>query len=316
MTAMNRFVDRLREGNLLFDGAVGSMLIAAGLESGSCPEEWNLSRSEVLRDVHKSYLEAGARVITTNSFGATPSRLKKYGLADSVVELNNAAVRLARDAIAVFEASKSRANGVTENPASPVSRETPPFVAFSIGPTGNMLPPVGQTKEAEIEADYAAQLQAVAESYDCVLIETVFDLREGIIACKTAKRLAKAPVGVSIAFDRKPTGFFTVMGDRVTESLERLEAAGADFVGANCSITSKDMLELVDTLRNSTALPVVCQPNAGQPVIKDRTAVYEQSPEDFAADVVRFFDSGINAVGGCCGTTPDYIRAVYARMRP
>jgi methionine synthase I (cobalamin-dependent) len=302
----NQFLKCIRQGGLLFDGGLGSMLIADGLQPGSCPEEWNRSRPETLSRVHKSYLDAGARVITTNTFGATPARLEKYRLLDALGEFNAAAITLARNAVEEFTASL---------PKTPAGKIPPAFVAFSMGPTDKMLPPLGQAAVTDVDAEYAAQLQSVNENIDLVVIETIFDLREAIIACESVKRLTEVPVGVTLTFSRTPKGFFTVMGDGVMSSLHRLEQAGADFVGANCSITSTDMLELAKIIRNSTDLPVLCQPNAGNPVMKDKVLVYEQRPEEFAQDAIAMLDKGVNAVGGCCGTTPDFIREVAERIQ-
>lgn len=285
------FMERIHKGGILFDGGLGSMLIAGGLEPGAPPEEWNRSRPQFVRTVHADYLEAGAEVVTTNSFGATPSRLDGYGLGDALAELNNAAVRLVREAIAEF---------------TPVPDAR--FVAFSIGPTGKMLPPVGQSSEAEIENEFAGQLESLDTDVDLVIAETFFDIREALAALRVAKRVVDAPVGVSLTFNKTPRGFFTVMGDPVADSLDRLSAAGADFVGANCSIASDDMVELASVLRSATQLPVLCQPNAGAPTVADGMPVYAQPPEDFAEDVARIFEIGVNAVGGCCGTNPEFIR--------
>jgi 5-methyltetrahydrofolate--homocysteine methyltransferase len=121
-------------------------------------------------------------------------------------------------------------------------------------------------------------------------------------------------VVVTLTFNKNPRGFFTIMGDEVAPSIGRLEKAGADVVGANCTIASREMLELAPLLREATSLPVLCQPNAGSPTVKKGIPVYEQTPEDFAGDAIRLFEMGINAVGGCCGTTPEFIREVARRM--
>jgi methionine synthase I (cobalamin-dependent) len=299
----NTFIERLRRGGVLFDGGMGSMLIAEGLEPGAPPEEWNVSRPDVVRGVHAAYLAAGAEVITTNTFGATPSRLTGFGLGESLSELNNAAVRLARRAADDLAELRDR------------------YVAFSVGPTGKMLPPVGQAGEDEIEADFVAQLECLEETIDLILGETFFDLREALLMLKATEAVksgndvvAAAAVGVSLTLNKTPRGFFTVMGDAAVDSLAHLEAAGADFVAVNCSIDSDAMVELVESLAGRSGGPLLCQPNAGAPAVVDGRAVYTQTPQSFADDVGRMLDAGADAVGGCCGTSPEFIRLAAERL--
>jgi len=297
VTQDNDIVRKLQRGHVVFDGGLGSMLIAQGLPNGHPPEEWNLSRPETVEAVHRAYREAGADVVTTNTFGATPTRLARHGLLDKLQDINRVGVALVRRAV--------------ETPPAPAT-----LVALCIGPTGMMLPPVGDATEAAIAGEFEAQLSCLDGGFDFVLIETMFDVREGLIALEVARRLTQVPVGLSITFNKTPRGFFTVMGDDVEGTARRIEAAGADLIATNCSITSADMLELAPLLRGATERPVLCQPNAGQPQMRGTTPVYEQSPQAFAAEGVRLFDLGVNAVGGCCGTTPDFIRELCtARSR-
>jgi 5-methyltetrahydrofolate--homocysteine methyltransferase len=272
------YMARMKRGRLLFDGGMGSMLIARGLDPGAPPEGWNLTRPDEVRGIHGAYLDAGADVITTNTFGG------------ELALINNTAVQLARQAVAECDNRCDR------------------YVAFSVGPTGKMLPPVGNAAETEIEAEFEDQLQCLDHPVDLILGETFFDVREALAALRAVRRKTDAPVAIGLTFTKTPRGFFTVMGDAVADALSRLEAAGADFVAVNCSIASADMVELAHQLRGCTRLPVLCQPNAGQPAVLDGKPVYEQRPESFAADVVRIFDAGIEAAGGCCGTTPEFIR--------
>jgi methionine synthase I (cobalamin-dependent) len=302
-----RHPGRFEKGGILFDGAMGSMLIAQGLPSGRPPEEWILSRPESIKDVHRAYLEAGADVITTNTFGATPARLSGFGLADEVEEINAAAVRLAREAVEENEKSFS------EEPREGTrTRHGKKLVALSMGPTGLMLPPVGRASEEDIASSYRRQVEGASGGVDLILIETIFDLREGLIALEAARAAGELPVAVTLTFDKKPRGFFTYMGDEAAASMKRLEEAGADIVGANCTLTSPDMVELARILRDSTSLPVLCQPNAGKPRMQGGIIVYDASAEDFAADAIKILECGVNAVGGCCGTNPDFIRSIRA----
>jgi methionine synthase I (cobalamin-dependent) len=309
------FLKRLRSGGVLFDGGMGSMLIAEGLELGAPPEEWNLSRPSVVCEIHKSYLEAGARVIGTNTFGATPSRMASFGLGDRLDELNEAAVRLARDAVSAFNEAGAEKHGRPESPGETSPAINSAFVALSVGPTGKMFSPVGNASEEEIRVEFEGQIRSAGDTVDLILVETMFDVREALIAIETAKSLTEVPLAVTLTFNKTPRGFYTIMGDRCVNALKRVEEAGVDVVGANCSIASTEMVELARTLRESTALPILCQPNAGSPKVKGGVPVYEQSPSEYADDAMKLFQIGINAVGGCCGTTPDFIREVSARMR-
>jgi len=293
------------------------MLIAKGLRLGRPPEEWNREHPSIVRDIHSSYLEAGSEVIETNTFGGAPSRLRDFGLDAAAGELNTTGVELAREAISTF--FSRRELGFDPNAASdPSPRERiptgPRFIAVSLGPTGKMLPPVGQASEGEIRDQFGRQLQGIRAEYDLIVIETMYDVREALAALAAAKELATAPVAVTLTFNKNPRGFFTIMGDEAARTVRKLEDAGADVVGANCTIASAQMTELGRILRESTGLPVLCQPNAGKPRVEDGIAVYDQAPEDFARDALLLFEMGINAVGGCCGTTPVFVREVSGQM--
>lgn len=301
MTKQSDLVRRFESGGVLFDGGLGSMLIAAGLETGAPPEGWNLSRPEIVRGIHESYLKAGAEVITTNTFGATPSRMNGFGLGDELSRINRTGVSLAREAVDETNENFPRANAR--------------LVGLSVGPTGKMFPPVGTAREEEIRVEFERQFRCLDGGVDLILIETMFDVKEALLAVEAARALVGVPVAATLTFNKTPRGFFTIMGNRCADTMKQLEAAGADIVGANCTLASGDMVELGHVLRESTSLPVLCQPNAGSPKVKNGKPVYEQSPREYADDVMRLFDAGINAVGGCCGTTPDFIREVYSRKR-
>jgi methionine synthase I (cobalamin-dependent) len=304
MMAPDSIMERFSQGRLLFDGAMGSMLIGHGLATGWPPEEWNASRPDVVAGVHRAYLAAGAEVLESNTFGATAGRLAAHGLADDAVALNAAAVRLTREAIAAHERR------------APANRCR--FVAFSMGPSGKMLPPVGSADQTQIRDEFLEQLRSVSTTVgpDLVLVETMLDLREALIALDVSKNTVDVPVAVSLTYNRNPRGFFTVMGDEASAATKQLEAAGADVIAANCSISSQDMLDLARLLKNSTSLPVLCQPNAGNPGVRDGMPVYEQTAQEFAKHALELLDLGVEAVGGCCGTTPEFIRHVSDALGP
>ncbi len=310
-------IQRIYDGGVLFDGAMGTMLIAKGLPLGRPPEEWNRDHPSLVRQVHASYLEAGAEVIGTNTFGGTRSRLKGFALDGAADELNTRGVELAQEAVAEFASepdSGCGSNGEERVLSLDRAVRRRRFVALSMGPTGQFLPPVGTATEGEIGIEFAHQLEGMNADFDLVLIETMVDLREALIALAAAKASARAPVAVTLTFNKNPRGFFTIMGDEAVRAVRKLEDAGADAVGANCSIESAAMTELGRILRGATGLPILCQPNAGKPRVENGAAVYAQTPADFAGDALRLFDMGVNAVGGCCGTTPAFIREVAVGM--
>lgn len=278
---------------VLFDGALGTEIMRRGgsLERGA--EILNIERPELIEAIHADYFAAGSDVVTTNSFGANRIKLAGYGLADRVRELNMAAV----------ERAASR---------RPPGRS----LAGSIGPTGGMLQPLGEYGEADLEESFREQAAALAEGgADLIIIETQFDLREALCALRAAGRACGLPVVVTMTYKRTPRGFFTVMGDDQARCNRALEKAGAAAVGANCTLTGPDMVELVKAARPTTDLPMIFQPNAGQPrMTADGRAEYDGDPAAFARDLVRMAESGASMVGGCCGTGPDDIRAARERL--
>ncbi len=295
---MSGFLEALKEKVLLFDGGMGSMLIAAGLGEGEAPDVWSITRSEVLIDIHKKYLGAGADVIQTNTFGGTSIKLKAScrGEAPDASALNRRAAEIARQAIDEF-GSAGR------------------FLAGDIGPTGEFFPPMGTLSVEAARTAFREQAAALEKGgVDLYLIETMYDIREAVEAIRAVKEVSDKPIVCELTMDRKKKGYFTIVGNSPAEAAETLVAEGAAVIGANCSITSGEMLDLVGEMRALTDVPLLFQPNAGLPAFSDGKAVYGQKPEEFAADLVKIIESGANAVGGCCGTTPDFIKAVRASI--
>lgn len=279
---------------VLFDGAMGTELMARGLAVGMVPELWNVDRPDLVREVHAEYFAAGADVVSTNSFGATPLKLAAHGLEGRAGELNRAAARLARE-------------------AAPPGR----YVAGSIGPTGKFLKPQGPCTEAEFEAAYAEQARALDEGgVDALLVETQYDLREALAAVRAARSVSKLPVFVTMTFNARPRGFFTIMGDTVARSAAELERAGAAAFGANCTLSSDQMVACVRACRGATSLPIVAQANAGQPeACADGRVTYTQTLEEYVRFVAEIVRAGAGFVGGCCGTNPSFIRAMARIVR-
>ncbi|HET7291405.1 MAG TPA: homocysteine S-methyltransferase family protein [Vicinamibacteria bacterium] len=290
---MSPFLDRLRSGlTLLLDGGLGSMILARGLSRGQAPESWNEARPDEVTAVHRAYVEAGSDAVQTNTFGGHPARLARAGLLDRCEAIQAAAVRLARAA-------------------------SPRFVIGDLGPSGEYLPPVGRADAAEWRSGFERQGRALAEAGpDALHVETMSDLREARVALASLKAVAPhLPVLVSMTFERKKRGFFTVMGDPLVASLKALVEAGADAVGANCTLASPDLRDLAAEARATLSVPLVVQPNAGQPQPTVEGGVrYAQDPERFAEDMAAVAALGVAAVGGCCGTDPRFIQALRRRL--
>jgi 5-methyltetrahydrofolate--homocysteine methyltransferase len=272
---------------VLFDGGLGTELFKRGLPQGAVPECWNVENPDAVRAVHESYFEAGSDAVSTNSFGANRIKLEVSGLGDRVVELNAAAARIARA-------------------AAPAGK----FVGGSIGPTGKFLQPQGEFAEAEFENVFAEQAGALADGgADFLIIETQYDLNEARAALRGARRATRLPVFVTMTFNRFPKGYFTLMGNTPAVAVKALEDEGARAVGANCTLDSKDMVDLVGLLREATRLPVIIQANAGKPVLgRDGIVTYSQGADDYVLFIPAILKAGANIIGGCCGTDPEYIR--------
>ncbi len=291
---MSAFTDRLRRREtILLDGGLGSLLIARGLPPGAPPEAWVVGKADEVRRAHADYVEAGSEAVHAATFGANPVRLSRFSLAEECDGINSAAVRLAREAGARF-------------------------VLADVGPTGEYLPPVGTGDRKAWKGAFIRQGRALAAaSPDALHVETMTDLEEALVALEALKESAPLlPVLVSLTFERKKRGFFTIMGNALAASLRALAAAGADAVGANCTLTSADMKPLAEEARGAVDLPVVVQPNAGRPERRDGSVSYAQSPEVFAGEMAGIASLGVELVGGCCGTDPRHIRALKRLLLP
>lgn len=276
--------ERLAEGIVLLDGALGTELIAMGLAAGQAPEWWVLEHPDRLAAVHRAYAEAGADVVHACTFGASPLKLEQEGLAGRCGEINAAAVRLCREAVG------ERA-----------------LVSGDLGPTGLLFAPMGEADEDALRAAFREQAEVLAEeAVDLVSVETMFDLREAVIAVQEARRVG-LPVLASMTFSARRRGNFTMVGDRVATSMVALAEAGASAVGFNCSVTSEVMGAMVDEAVAATDVAVVAQPNAGQPQATPDGILYDAEPGPFAADLLAMVASGARVIGGCCGTTPEFI---------
>lgn len=270
---------------VLTDGAWGTQLQARGLPMGACPDAWNLQQPDLVEQVARAYVEAGSRIILTNTFGANRFLLARYGFADRVAEINRAGVEISRRA----------ANGRA-------------LVFASIGPTGKMLM-MGDVSEDDLREAFADQARAMAEAgADGIVVETMSDPAEAKLAVAAAKAFGLPVVGCMV-FDSGPSKDRTMMGATVEQAAEALCQAGADVVGSNCGRGIAGFVDLCRRLKAAAGRPVWIKGNAGLPEIEGGKTVYRQTPEEFAAYMPQLVEAGARFLGGCCGTTPDFIRA-------
>lgn len=291
---MESFLKRVRRGErLVGDGAVGTMLIAAGLPLGQAPERWTLERPDLLRDIARQYLDAGADLLTTNTFGASPLRLRAHGLENETDTLNVRAAEIAR------EAAAGRA-----------------YVAGSVGPTGLLLAPLGDVDPRVAGEGFQRQIAALAAGgVDLICIETMSDLEEASLAVRAARHAAPhLPVIVTLTFNPGPRGAVTIMGVTVQAACAALQAEGAHLVGANCGTGATAMRPVAEEFARFSTLPLVFQPNAGLPERHAGQLVYPQSCAAFAAEAAPLARVAA-IVGGCCGTTPAHIAALRGALR-
>jgi methionine synthase I (cobalamin-dependent) len=279
-------------GPVVTDGAWGTELQSLGLALGEFPDAWNLTHPTQVAQVAQSYVEAGSQIILTNTFGANRIRLAGDGLAAQVAEINKAGVRLSKSAAA-------RA-GVR--------------VFASIGPSGAMLMTGDVTPEALQEA-FAEQARALAEGgADALVIETMSDLEEAKLAVAGA-RVTGLPIVACMVFDSGKAKDRTMMGNSPEQAAAELTAAGADVIGANCGQGIAGFVSIARRFRAATALPIWIKGNAGLPQVVEGKARYQTTPEEFAGYVPALIEAGASFIGGCCGTNPDFIRAVRNAMR-
>ncbi len=291
---MQPFRERLaRPGVLLCDGAMGTLLLQRGLKAGECPERMNLERTEVLEEIARSYLEAGAEIIEANTFGGSPLKLAAYGLEDRTEEINARAVAAVRKVVG------DRA-----------------YVGASFGPTGRILEPYGDTAPGLVLESFQRQMKVLlAEGVDLICIETMTDLSEAVLAVQAARSAsASIPICATMTFDSTPRGFFTIMGTSVERAAGGLAEAGADVVGSNCGNGIENMVAIGREFLRHTKLPVLIQSNAGLPKLKDGVPVFPESPEFMAEKGRELAAMGVRILGGCCGTTPAHIAAMRAMI--
>jgi len=275
----------------LLDGAMGTQLAEAGLEMGG---QSNITHPDAVLTVHRQYVECGIDLLITNTLTMNRINIESHNIDVDVREVNLAGARLAKAA---------------------VRREQ--YVLGDMGSTGKMLKPYGDLSEDDAYAAFKEQATILAEGgVDGLIIETMFDLREALCAVRAAKEVVDLPVIASITFNTLKNGGRTIMGNSAHDCVQALTEAGVCAVGANCgSLDPFQMAEIVSKMREATSLPVLAQPNAGKPRLVENRTVFDMSPSDFAAGIYECMQAGARLLGGCCGTSPDHIRAMVALIR-
>ncbi len=292
--------ERISQDLFLLDGAMGTQLIARGIQVGKCNDYLNVESPDVVSDIHRSYFEAGSDAVLTNTFGANKYALGRHRLTEEAAKINSAGARIARKA-----AGEEK------------------YVLGDIGPSGDFLEPLGSLKVEELKEAFAQQAKALLDGgVDGFIIETMTALDEVTIAIEAVKSVGGGvPVLASMSFDRAGDDFKTMMGVSIEAAAAKIVALSVDAVGFNCGTASLDeYIELTEKFVSavqalSADVIVYAEPNAGKPELVEDRAVYKVSPEDFAAAVEKIHSAGVNVIGGCCGTGPAHIKALAKKLR-
>jgi 5-methyltetrahydrofolate--homocysteine methyltransferase len=297
MTMKKLLQEAILERPLLCDGAMGTQLMLAGLEQGNCGEAWNLTQPERVLGIQKRYVEAGSDCLLTNTFGGSRIMLTRHGEGDHVVAINKAGVEIAR-----------RAFGDRDG-----------YVIGDMGPFGGLMEPYGDFTEAQVRSAFEEQAGALVKGgADAIIIETQTSLEELGIGIESAQKAGARCIIGSMAYDVTLDGstFRTMMGVEPEQAADFMEKRGAHIVALNCG-TRMDMqraLTAVQRYKSVTRLPVMVQPNAGQPKLVQMKVVYDETPDQMVKDLLPILKAGANIVGACCGSTPDHIRAFRKTM--
>lgn len=277
----------------IIDGGWGTEMQKRGGEPGECFEAWNLSHPEKVLAVAQSYVDSGSDIILTNSFGGNGIILDRHGHAKEVEAINKAAASISREAAG-------------ENV----------YVFGSMGPCGRLVN-MGELDENLLRDTFAQQAKALeAGGADAIVIETMIDITEVEILLQVLRREVQIPFGACMTFDSGPEKMHTMMGVTPANLIETATAAGAAFVGANCGNGIEDYLPIASVFGEKSPLPVWIKPNAGLPKIVNGEIVYDMDAEKFASFATKFFDAGVNMLGGCCGSTPEFVRALKSNLNP
>jgi len=283
---------RLSKGPVLLDGAMGSLLMDMGLHSGQPPEEWSMKYPERIGKAHQLYHEAGSDILQTNTFGASHYRLKECGIAEHHDLVNRRAVEICREY-----------GGDS-------------LVAGDIGPSGLLIDPLGPAKPVELKDAFIRQVEVLEESnVDLFSVETMIDLQEAVLAVEAIRQVSNKSIIANMTYAKTDSGYFTVMGNPFSDCVKQLSDAGADIIGTNCNLDSFELIELAEEALTLTDLPVSIKPNAGQPFLEGNTVHYGQTADQFVEGMVEIYKMGIKILGGCCGSTPAYIKLLSETLK-
>lgn len=284
---MNKFEQLLSESQIiLLDGAMGTMLMSKGLEAGQAPERMNFDRPDVVKEVHRAYIEAGSNIILTNTFGANRFRLQRHGLDDRVREINLAAAKLARE--------------VADEYSSVV-------VAGSVGPTGELMAPFGKLNFEDALQAFAEQVAGLSSGgVDVIWIETMADLQEVKAAVQGARSVTRLPISVTMTFESKGRTMMGVTPEQLVQLAHELELSA---VGANCGKGPQDLEAVIERMHKAGCqLPIIAKANAGIPKLIEGKVVYDGSPEIMAEHAQTVRQHGATLIGACCGSSPAHIQ--------
>lgn len=294
----NPFLDRLARGPIIGDGAMGTMLYSSGAPLDSAFDVLNLSNPDLVASIHRAYIAAGAEIIETNSYGANRFKLEQIGLGSKVRQLNRVAAKIAREQREISGRSV--------------------FIAGSVGPTLQRLPPIGHGNAEKVRAAFREQIEALLEGgVDLLTIETIPDIAEMREAIAAARECSDLPIIAMLTFAEDGR---TVAGNEVAAAVEMLLEHRVDVIGANCSVGPQRLLRVIDTYtreldRRGAARPLACIPNAGWPTQQGGRMIYPSSPDYFAKFALQAADAGVIVIGGCCGTTPAHIEAMSRALQ-
>lgn len=292
---MKSIIETINNNKILIsDGAWGTYLQEKGLKPGECPELWNITHRDKVLSMAKSYIDAGSDIILTNSFGANPTKLNHYNLKERTAEINEAGAAISREAAGSDH-----------------------FVFGSMGPTGEMLMMGNVTKETLYKGFYL-QAKALAKGgVDVICIETMSAIDEACLAIRASKEATDLEIACTFTFEKTVQGTYrTMMGVSPPDMVTAVKEAGASIIGTNCGNGFDQMIDIVGEIRKvDSSTPVLVQANAGKPEIKDGKTVFPESPQSMASKVDKLITNGANIIGGCCGTTPEHIKAIVNEIK-
>jgi 5-methyltetrahydrofolate--homocysteine methyltransferase len=286
---LGNFLEDVEKKILVYDGSKGHLLQKYGLKGGECPELWNLTHKDIVKEIYSNYKKAGSDVIQTNTFSGNGVQLEQFDLLDRAYELNYESAKLAKEVMGDFG-----------------------YVAGSIGPTGKLIEPFGELGFNDAYKAFSIQIKALVDGgVDIINFETFTDVAEMRIALLAAKDITKIPIICSVSFEQKGK---TLMGTDPKTAVIILKSLGAHMVGTNCSFGPELMVNIVKEMYYAGSGPLSVKPNAGLPEMVNGVSLYKESPEEFSSFVNQFANYGTRLIGGCCGTTPDFVRAIKKKV--